>query len=301
MNFIGNQKIVKILEKSLRSGKISQAYLFHGPEHVGKFTLAKIFAEGLINNIASLSSEVTDKEINLPDLIIIEPEKEEKRGVIKIKDIKIEQVREAQNQLATYPHSGKFKVLIIDDANKMTVASQNSLLKMLEEPNSTSVIILVAHEIKSIIPTIASRCQKFSFALVDSEEIKQALSGKNNSWNEKGMDPGLGRPGVILNIRQNKAAAQEDQELKIINKVDKIQKMSINEKLDFAEIISKNPEFSQKVMETWIWKLRDEARKDQNKAAVNFQIIEKIEKTLTQASKTNANLRLAIEALLISI
>ena len=84
--FIGHQKIVSLLEKSLKKGKIAQAYLFVGPESVGKFTLAKDFSEKII-----------DGESPSLDLIIIEPEIEtNKKGIVKEKEIKIEKIKEAQ-------------------------------------------------------------------------------------------------------------------------------------------------------------------------------------------------------------
>lgn len=288
---------------------MSQAYLFHGPEHVGKFTLAKIFAEAIISgkdikshNTSILRSiEVNDDgtgSLNLPDLIIVQPEKEEKKGITKIKDIKIEQIREAQRQLATFPYSGKFKVLIIDDAEMMTLSAQNSLLKTLEEPNSTSVIILIAHEMKNIISTIISRCQKSSFFLVDLDEIAQIYPAEKNTTTGEYGELSLGRPGIAEKIYHGEKDAEE---LDKIREMRKIQGMTINEKLNFAEAVSKNPDLTKKVLEAWIWQLRNETKNNQDTISQNFGLIEKIEQALTQLSETNANPRLAVEALLISI
>ena len=274
MFFIGHQKTVKILERSLKSGKISQAYLFHGPQYAGKFTLAKIFAACLIKNTTSLPNKVADIEINLPDLMVVGPEMEEKKGVVKIKDIKIEQVREARGWLATYPYAGKFKVLIINEAERMTASAQNSLLKILEEPNSTSIIILVAGETKNIIPTVKSRCQKFSFSSADS----------GNSKLEK-------------EISRNLFGADSH---KLAEKIKKIKSMSLNEKLDFAGELSKNAELAGKILDFWVWRARSEACRSGGDLS-GYLAIEKIEKTAAQIRETNANARLALENLLISL
>ena len=142
MDFIGNKKAVTLLEKTIQSGKVSQAYLFSGPEAVGKFTLAKFFSRAIISN-QSFTSILRNIKVNagkdnfLLDLIVLSPDVEEKNGIIREKDIPIEKIRNAQKELTLYPYQGKYKVLIINDAHKLTEQSQNALLKTLEEPNST--------------------------------------------------------------------------------------------------------------------------------------------------------------------
>lgn len=133
--FIGNTKAVKLLEKSMRNSRISHAYLFSGPENVGKLALAKIFSRGLILG-KPLDLEINGKK-NPFDMVILSPEIEEKKGITKEKDIKIENIRNLQKELSLFPYEGKYKILIVDNAHKLTVSSQNALLKILEEPNET--------------------------------------------------------------------------------------------------------------------------------------------------------------------
>ncbi len=297
MDFIGNQKIIKILERSLKNGKVSQAYLFYGPEQVGKFTLAKMFAKCLIKGTTSLFSNLKEDEINLPDLVVIEPEREEKHENIKIKDIKIEQIRQAQDWLATFPYSGKFKVLVINEVERMTLTAQNSLLKILEEPNSTSIIILVTGNTKNILPTIQSRCQKLNFSLVEDNEITKMFSGTSIWKGKKISEWSQGRPGLAVKIKQGWL---EPKVLNLIEKIKFIEKMSINEKFDLAEELSKDADLAGKIFDFWIWNLRNRAIQFDSQRVNYYYKIEKIEKIHLLIKETNANARLALENLLLS-
>ena len=196
MNFIGNAKAINLLDKAIQNSKVSHAYLFSGPESLGKFFLTKNFARSVIRG-TELNFEDDGKM--LADILILKPEIEEKKGVTKEKEIKVEHIRNVQKDLSLFPYDGKYKVLIINDAHKMSVSAQNSLLKILEEPNETSIIILVTHNDSKIISTIKSRCQRINFSLVDLEEI-----GKIAGNNEDVIKFSMGRPGLVFGILENK-------------------------------------------------------------------------------------------------
>lgn len=288
--FIGNAKAVKLLEKSIENGKISQAYLFSGPESVGKFTLAKLFAAGIIKG-NSLSSEIgLDNPKNLPDLIVLEPEIEEKRGITREKDIKVEHIREVQKNLSLFPYSGKYRILVVNNAHKMTISAQNSLLKILEEPNETSIIILISHNDSKIISTIKSRCQKIKFSLVNAEEIGRISSNDIASFS-------MGRPGIASEMMMDKKLLEERK--KYLEELKELPNFGINEKLKWAEKLATNTTEAIKKFEFWIWVIR--FRSLETGEIENFKTIEKIEKSLETIKNTNANVRLVIENLLLEI
>jgi hypothetical protein len=186
---IGHQKVQEQLYQSITKHAFFQAYLFSGPESVGKFTLAEDFAEKLI-----------DDGSNPLDKFVLLPETEIKKGVTKTKYIKAKQVIEALHWLATFPYSGKKKVLIIRNAQRMTETAQNALLKTLEEPPAFAVILLVTDSVELILPTIRSRCQHRSFSLVDEAVIREGVCTRfgvtalSVSLNELCA---LGRPGIV--------------------------------------------------------------------------------------------------------
>jgi len=162
MNFVGNKKTFDFLNKSLEKETVNHAYLFSGPEQVGKFTLAKMFGRAIILSLKQIEFvDAIDPTASL-DLLVLEPEVEEKKGITKRKAIPTEKIRDVQQELSLYPYHGKKKVLVINDAHMLTTGAQNALLKTLEEPASTSMIILVTHEQGRLLPTIVSRCQKLN-------------------------------------------------------------------------------------------------------------------------------------------
>lgn len=292
MKIIGHQKIINLLDRSLKKGKIAQAYLFCGPESVGKFLLAKILAQTLISGTSTTAilrnMAVNEKVDQMIDLFIAEPKREEKKGIIKEKDIKIEQIREAQKFLLTYPVRGKYKILIINNAQRMTEAAQNSLLKILEEPNSTSIIILVAHEPEKILPTLRSRCQKINFNLVEDEEMKAGgISGEIAKLS-------MGRPGIAKILAEDRERFKEWQEE--AGRLEKIFGFGINERLELAEKLSKNIAQAIKKLELWTWILRSE------KGGIGrYKTISLIDRSISELSGTNASSRLILEDLLIKI
>lgn len=294
--FLGNQKAVNLLNRILEKGSFSQAYIFHGPENVGKFTLAKMFAKSLILEKNSLS-ETGGK--TLLDLICVSPRTEEKKGIIKEKEISVEQIREAQEALALFPVSGKFKVLIIENASRMSASSQNALLKSLEEPNPTSTIILVAHEFSKILPTIKSRCQKINFFLAKLGEIEKHSSKSGAGNPEEIALFSLGRPGLAFDIIGKKEDMEEKREN--IKQFRNIFKMNISEKFSIAEEMSKNVPQALKKMELWIWIIHQSLAREKYSKIDNFRIIERIKKSAETLKNTNANAKLVLENLFLDL
>src|SRR3972149_5064453 len=166
MHIIGHRKIRERLKKLVAENKVSQGYLFFGPESVGKSLCAEEFAYQLVSQLNFQSSNDQPHPL---DVHIVRPETETKRGVTKQKSISAEEIRDALIFLSRFPASGKFRVVIVEDAHKLSQTAQNVLLKTLEEPNTTSVIILVTHEIGVILPTILSRVEKVRFDYVSVE------------------------------------------------------------------------------------------------------------------------------------
>ena len=175
---IGQARPVTILQSSLRSGDISHAYLFYGPEGIGKQMTALNFAKAL--NCLSLDDDPCGECLhcrkfdngNFPDFLMVAP---------KDGSIKIETIRELQKKVNFRPYEGKFKVVLIDGAEEMTLGAANSFLKTLEEPPGATVFILVCHNFNLMIPTIISRCQKIQFNLIPVEAIKNILVNKNQT------------------------------------------------------------------------------------------------------------------------
>ena len=158
-NILGQEFAKKYIINSIRNNKINHAYMFEGIDGIGKNLFAKELGIILINTNNAESS---------PDYITIEPTGN---------SIKIAQIRELQSDIIIKPHSN-YKIYIINNAQKMTVESQNALLKTLEEPPEYAIIILITNNKESLLPTIKSRCEIIKFLPISIMELKKYLMDK---------------------------------------------------------------------------------------------------------------------------
>ena len=284
MDFVGNKKAVNILQRSIHNKTMSHAYLFSGPEKVGKFTLAKMFALAAIAG-AELNCDVqhADKDALL-DLLIIAPEIVEKNKVFKQRDISIEAIREAKLSLSLFPYHGKYKVLII----------RNALLKILEEPNPTTMLILVTHELDRILPTILSRCQMVNFTLASDAELRAA------AYEEDIISLSIGRPGLASALSRDEV--EKNFRLDAQNQFENVIAGSLNEKFVLADEYSKDVVKTLEKLNIWIWELRKKALSgSENDCSAAFAKIEKIQKAASVLKRTNANSKLILETLFMDL
>ena len=163
----------RMLQNALASGNVSHAYIFHGPPGAGKRRAAMAFAKALFCGEGGtdacgrcLSCRKFDSG-NHAGLTVIRPD-----GA----SVKIGQIRELQRQFAYRSVDGRARqVYIVEDADRMTEQAGNSLLKFLEEPAAQVTAILLADNIRAILPTIRSRAQSVPFSPLPPEEMEKAL------------------------------------------------------------------------------------------------------------------------------
>jgi DNA polymerase-3 subunit delta' len=178
-SIVGHQKIVDFLLKSISVEKYAHAYLFTGPEGIGKKTVAKLFVQSILckksgkkieNSIPCgkcSSCELFIKNI-YPDVFVVE------KAVDK-KNISIEQIRDLQHFLNLKSFMSSEKIALILQAESLSEEASNSLLKTLEEPYGNTIIILVSSKIDFLLPTIISRCQVIRFGLTPEKIIYKFL------------------------------------------------------------------------------------------------------------------------------
>lgn len=185
---IGHGAVCEMLEREVSAP--AQSYLFVGPPHLGKATIALDFAARLVG------TREQDRERarrgSHPDVTMLGPEGKTGLGV--------EQARAAIAAVGLRPVESDRKVFIFDDASLMTEAAANALLKTLEEPSASSVLILIADSEDDLPPTVASRCRTVRFRRVSDGEIVRALAqrGLTGERAEETARIALGRPGLAL-------------------------------------------------------------------------------------------------------
>lgn len=300
MNIVGHKKERERLKKLAREQAIHQGYLFVGPESVGKSLCALEFALELV------AEPAFEPNIHKPypyDVQIVKPEEETKRGVTKQKSITVESMRDALAFLGRFPARGRFRVVIVEDAHKLSLSAQNLLLKNLEEPNPSTVMILVTHDVGSIVPTILSRVERVRFGYVPQEEIESGMSGLS-SKQETVIAPffySLGRPGMIVRARMDPQSFSSEQEK--LSQLFKLTSLSLGERLTLAEELSKNIPDTIRLLEWWLPGLHRQAVKntESSQTVRFFWLLEETEETLSLMRTTQSNARLLLEKLLFSI
>ncbi len=171
---VGHEKIKEHLINAINLNKVSHAYIFNGAEGIGKKTLAAAFAktvqceEGGSAPCGKCRSCIQADSGNQPDIIWVGHEKPASIGV---EDVRMQ----VNSDILIKPYSSRYKVYIIDDAQKMTVQAQNAILKTIEEPPAYGIIVLLTTNADSLLPTILSRCVTLNLKPVSNKEIEKYL------------------------------------------------------------------------------------------------------------------------------
>ena len=177
-SLLGHDKPKALLREAVAKNKMGHAYLFRGPDGVGKKRTALTLA-AYINCKSPLGGDSCGRcnvcrkyfSANHPDLILVEPD-----GAA----IKIGQIRELKHQLTFPPLEAKVRVIVLEDIHTMRREAANSLLKTLEEPAPGNLLILTADPAGNVLPTILSRCQIISFGSLDHKDMAQILMQEND-------------------------------------------------------------------------------------------------------------------------
>ncbi len=153
---IGNEQAKQFLTRMVTKNAIGNSLLFAGPSGVGKTRFALAFAEALLGGP------------NHPDLHIYRPE-----GKIGLHSM--ESMRTFCHEVYLAPYEAKWKIFIIQDADRMLTYSANALLKTFEEPAPQSLIFLISHQPELLLPTVLSRCRTVYFKSLSDEEVSTFL------------------------------------------------------------------------------------------------------------------------------
>lgn len=173
-DIVGHEQIIEHLKNSVKMEKVSHAYILDGPPKSGKMMLAEAFAmllqceHGGEEPCMECHSCRQASGRNQPDIVYVS---HEKPNTISVDDIRTQ----LNQDIAIRPYSSKYKIYIVDEAEKMNQQAQNALLKTIEEPPAYAVVLLLTTNADAFLPTILSRCVTLRLKAVPDEQIKQYL------------------------------------------------------------------------------------------------------------------------------
>ncbi len=173
-DILGHEGIIAHLQNAVSMDKISHSYIMSGEDGLGKSMLADAFAKTLqcegggITPCGKCRSCIQAESGNQPDIIHVTHEKPNSIGVDDVRE-------QLVDDIVIKPYSSKYKIYIIDEAEKLTVQAQNAILKTIEEPPAYAVIIFLTNNAGVFLPTILSRCVMLSLKPVKNQLIVEYL------------------------------------------------------------------------------------------------------------------------------
>jgi DNA polymerase-3 subunit delta' len=229
-NIVGHTKLIASLKKALRTGRLAHAYLFVGPQGVGKTTTALEFAKAL--QCSSSRDEACEqcsacrkvRDMAHPDVIWLEPQG---------RQILVDQVRELQRRLMYKPLEGSCRVAILKDAQDLNLQAANALLKTLEEPPADTVMVLLADSESSLLPTVVSRCQKVRFGPLATEMVSgylQERAGWDPETAAKAARAAQGSIGKALLLKEEPVGLWEEEAREVLLSIQRSSALEVLER-----------------------------------------------------------------------
>jgi len=176
----GHEESLDGLWQQYQQGKLAHGWLISGPQGIGKATLAYKFARALLADEGTLdisdSHPVFKRMVSHAhtDFRVIEPEYDEKKEEFA-REISVDQAREIAEFLSLTPGEGKWRVVIVDSIDQLNPNAANAILKILEEPPSQAILMLISHNPGKLLPTIRSRCRQLRLQPLEQKTFARVL------------------------------------------------------------------------------------------------------------------------------
>ncbi len=289
---IGHKRQQERLKALFKKDKIPHAFLFSGPESVGKRKVVFWFLKMINCEKERLSASCNCSSC-------CEIERSLHTDITEIsslkKEIQLEQIEEVIEKSYYKSAKARFKGIVINDAHLMNLYAQNSLLKVLEEPPEKTIIFLITSFKRILFSTVVSRAFEMKFSIVPKKEIEEKIEDR------EAVKLSLGRPGLAINYLNFPEKKREAEKIK-----KRIEKMVESELFfKFSEIKSFIEEDNLDIFLNLFLDFAKERMVKNLKAGKgtkkNREVIAKTEEVIYLLSKTNINKQIALEDIMLKI
>jgi DNA polymerase-3 subunit delta' len=245
-DLLGQERVLAHLKTAMARGRLSHAYLFLGPDGVGKESTARALAAALNCEAPREDGDACGvcpscRRLNAgshPDLVVITPASEAHQP-----QIKIDQIRELRRLTAYPPLSGGWRVVIIKPAEALTAqsdAAANALLKTLEEPPERHLLVLTARGEADLLPTVVSRCQKLAFTPLPLTLVARELVARRGLSESQARLLSALSGGSLGRALQLDPEALLSQRRQVLSDLEELSRGPETVVLDWAQRLAKN-------------------------------------------------------------
>jgi DNA polymerase-3 subunit delta' len=326
----GQSNAITMLKNGLREGNLSHAYLLAGPPHIGKTTLAIDLAQALncqeadapCGQCKSCTKILRGKHTDVITISLSQSSIKNRTDNATSTEISIDEIRELQHSASLPPFEGRWKVFIIDGAERLSLAAANCLLKVLEEPPPCVMIILLTENETEVLATIISRCLRVELKPISNIDIERILVEINRVASDKAKllsRLSNGRLGwAIMAAADDTVLSQRSQRL---SSLFSLLKGSWEERFTYVVQVENDKKAVEETLKIWLTWCRDLmlVKCDCRQAITNADslpsieewihvlcmeeikiFIESLQNSLEQIDR-NANLRLILEVLMLDM
>ncbi len=253
---IGHEPVKRVLEQQIAEDTFPHAYLFTGPEGVGKKALAREFAA----KILGIDNIDAHTDVHIIDAAGAEFDIASARGLMDL--------------LILTPLSGSRNVAIINNADQLTTPSSNALLKTLEEPSPHALIILVAGG-DNVLPTVKSRCQIYRFGPLTAAQLQEFAATLPARPDEKLIELSAGLPGRLHFFIHNPEQVEPLAEL--VDRLDKLMTLSLAERFAaIPDLAESGDDLLRNGLRAWLFRLRQALRRQPHRFILLSAILESL-------------------------
>lgn len=281
---LGHDRQIKYFDTLIKKGRLAHAYLFYGPENVGKFTIAKYIIE----------------KLSCPQPIILDTENTLVSKKDARKDIPIDDIRELKRLFSFTVPAGEWRVAVVNEVEKMSPAASDAFLKLLEEPGERTLFFLITSSPELLSRTVVSRAQSVRFSQVSAPILQEFLEGKvlDGVEIQEIISFCAGRPGIMMRFLEDRDYFSDQKKL-FKNVALFLSSGEIPEAFLLSEKISADDAKRQKVIEYVMRIIRAGFLKNNSLEGTAALVtkLKKINRISTLLATTNINARLGMDVL----